>query len=250
MMPRERSASTGGRSRKWLLLIGGLLAILCLGLALACSERAPDAAGDPLHVDGAGGQDTPACGPRSAPCRTVGYALGRAAPADTVRVAQGVYTENLVITQPVILEGGYEAAGWKRDPARYVTILDGIGSPTAGADWDASALMCAVVSDSGKFKMWYQGYDPDFANPSIGYAESADGVHWIKYAVNPVLADAESPHVRREGGLPRMWYSADGAIAYTTSTDGLHWERYAGNPVLTPGGAAEWDGEGIWSPWV
>ena len=100
MTQRERGAPTDGRSTKWLLPIGGLLAILCLGLALACSEGAPDASGGPLHVDGAGGQDTPACGPRSAPCRTVGYALGRAVPADTVRVAQGVYTE------PLGAEGG------------------------------------------------------------------------------------------------------------------------------------------------
>ncbi len=56
---------------------------------------------------------------------TIQDAIDAADPEDTIRVAQGVYTENLVITKGIILEGGYEASGWTRDIELYETTIDG-----------------------------------------------------------------------------------------------------------------------------
>jgi hypothetical protein len=52
---------------------------------------------------------------------------------ESVLVAQGTYTENLSISKPVTLTGGYEATNWSRDITRYETIIDGSGSQSVSA---------------------------------------------------------------------------------------------------------------------
>jgi hypothetical protein len=55
--------------------------------------------------------------------------------------------------------------------------------------WEGVAVMCPHVMwdpQSLIWKMWYsagQQYEPN----AIGYATSTDGLHWDKYAANPVM---------------------------------------------------------------
>jgi hypothetical protein len=107
--------------------------------------------------------------------------------------------------------------------------------------------------------MWYHGDRADFAisnRISIGYASSADGVNWTKYA-DPVLEPGAAgtweshslgfPSVVYDPLAPlseryRMWYAAfdwsvgpDGSmVGYATSGDAIHWSKYPGNPVVRP----------------
>jgi predicted GH43/DUF377 family glycosyl hydrolase len=178
-------------------------------------------------------------------------AIDNADPGDTIRVAQGVYTENLTIDKQLTLEGGYESSGWTCDVALYETIIDGSNSRTVVGDWDGGGVRYpAVINDGGTYKMWYVGRDL-YDVWRIGYATSPDGLTWTKYASNPVLdvgaggewdsAGFEAPFVIKESPTSyKMWYSGkdeDGTwrIGYATSPDGIHWTKDAGNPVLDLG---------------
>ncbi|MBM3188929.1 MAG: DUF1565 domain-containing protein [Chloroflexi bacterium] len=115
-----------------LLGCGALLMIVLCGFGEASagpdvlvplSTRTPST----LYVDGASGRDEGDCTDRMSPCDTIGYALNQANDHDTILVAGGTYTENLVITETVALKGAYEPGGWTRDLGRYRTTIDGGG---------------------------------------------------------------------------------------------------------------------------
>lgn len=134
-------------------------------------------------------------------------------------------------------------------------------------EWEKQAVMCpSVIWDEEKqiFRMWYSGgeqYEPN----AIGYAESADGLKWEKFAENPVfMADPASSwechkaagcQVFSEDGWFYMFYigyhTEDYAqIGMARSRDGVTgWERSALNPIIAPDIDA-WDGEACYKPFV
>lgn len=131
--------------------------------------------------------------------------------------------------------------------------------------WEKRAVMCpSVLWEDGCFRMWYSGgeqYEPT----AIGYAESADGTHWVKSALNPIFqADPASAWERhkaagcqvfRHDGWYWMFYigyhNEDYAqIGMARSRDGLTgWERSKLNPIVAPDEGA-WDGEACYKPFV
>ncbi len=65
-----------------------------------------------------------------------------------------------------------------------------IGAPGSFDDLRAHAYG-EVLYDQGKFRMWYSGLDQAFAvtqrsNHHVGYAESEDGLNWVKPKLNQV----------------------------------------------------------------
>jgi hypothetical protein len=133
------------------------------------------------------------------------------------------------------------------------------------AKWEKFAVMCPDVSwyaDSRQFRMWYSGgeqYEPD----AIGYATSADGNNWTKFAQNPIFA-ADPKHdwerhkvtacqVLEHGDWYYMFYigfrDTDHAqIGLARSRDGINnWQRHPDNPIIspTPGG---WDADADYKP--
>ncbi len=119
-----------------------------------------------------------------------------------------------------------------------------------------------VMLDNGVYKMWYTGHT--LTNTSmpwyiaVDYATSMDGVHWTKYAGNPVYGAEqwlagnpvfyEHPSVIKVGETYMMMAGPSG-IGYATSPDGIHWTR--GNSVLiAPGTNSSWDGEDVRLPSV
>jgi hypothetical protein len=239
------------RLRTLWLVISMTLAALTLAFMLWGAGNTTPALADPgdLYVDGATGADTPACGTTVAPCQTISYTLNtRAVAGDVIRVAQGVYTENLTINISVTLEGGYEAAGWTRDISLYETIIDGAGTPTVQGDWDEMTVRKpGVILDGAEFKMWYDGVDT-FGETQIGMATSSDGISWTKSISNPVIDNSSTqwddlhveraPFVLKEDKY-KMWFEADNEgrreLYYAHSTDGISWTLHGDNPVLAAG---------------
>ncbi len=114
------------------------------------------------------------------------------------------------------------------------------------------------------YRAWYTGGRGVDGFPgtsvAIGYATSPDGVHWAKYAGNPVLVsgppgswDAHgvgSGWVLYDSGHYHMWYTGNelnffsgglSGIGYAVSNDGMHWRKYPGNPVIVNGLPGSWE---------
>jgi predicted GH43/DUF377 family glycosyl hydrolase len=157
----------------------------------------------------------------------------------------------------------------------YATSTDGINFTRQSIEpvlkpelpWEKVAVMCPHVNwddEEGVFKMWYSGgeqYEPN----AIGYAISRDGLHWEKYAGNPVFAadparEWEQHKVtacqvirRRKDYL--MFYIGFhdehlAQIGMAKSPDGIgNWTRCEGNPIIfpTPDG---WDASACYKPFV
>ncbi len=123
----------------------------------------------------------------------------------------------------------------------------------------------SVLYDDGKYKMWYGsnlawGKTEQSMQHVIKYAESNDGIHWVRshhIAVN-LLYNGEyalsKPFVIKRNNLFYMWYSYRGREAITSyrigmaiSADGIHWER-KDNEVGIDVSASGWDSEMICYP--
>lgn len=68
------------------------------------------------------------CLDAATPCGSIRQALTLATlPGDVVRVATGIYTENIGLFYGIQLEGGWDETFTSRDPAVYPTVVDGGG---------------------------------------------------------------------------------------------------------------------------
>jgi predicted GH43/DUF377 family glycosyl hydrolase len=119
-----------------------------------------------------------------------------------------------------------------------------------------------VIRDAGGYKMYYTAASA--STYSIGLATSADGIHWQKYAGNPVLLQGAAGtwddagilycKVLLVGQTYLMWYSGrDGStsrIGLATSPDGITWTKHASNPVLGVGNPGQWDAYYVEDPAV
>jgi hypothetical protein len=153
------------------------------------------------------------------------------------------------------------------------------------SDWDANGVGVPTViydeSATTPYKMWYIGFNETPETAGIGYAESQDGINWVKYDdpdtdgasgdtpyanSDPVITAGPvgawdhswpcSPCVIKEDSIYRMWYNAypkdddHDRIGYAYSLDGIHWRRYDGNPVIMQGGLSAFDEYGAMDPMV
>jgi predicted GH43/DUF377 family glycosyl hydrolase len=151
----------------------------------------------------------------------------------------------------------------------YASSPDGVtwtkyaGNPvmTVTEPWEGTLIEGqTLLKKDGVYKMWYGGLALGTDVSHIGYAESTDGIHWIKYAGNPIISPAggdplpwdgysvDTPDVYFEDGLYHMYYrgwrkkSGTSWIGHATSTDGINWVRDPANPVLvTASTGGVWD---------
>ncbi len=138
----------------------------------------------------------------------------------------------------------------------YATSTDGItwtkypGNPVLvpgppGA-WDqGSVAEPHVVKVGAVYYMFYaHAQDPQ----GVGLATSSDGIHWMKYAGNPVLTKGtvgawddkamQGGGVVYDGRAFHMWFRGYNtnfatALGYAWSLDGMSWTKSPKNPLLT-----------------
>jgi predicted GH43/DUF377 family glycosyl hydrolase len=151
-----------------------------------------------------------------------------------------------------------DGRAWNRESERPVLSAD--------RAWEKAAVMCPDVMWEPRkkvFRMWYSGgeqYEPD----AIGYAESADGIHWTKNGDPIFQADPSRPweqhkvtacNVVANHGWHYLFYigfrDVDHAqIGLARSRDGVSaWERFAGNPIVRPT-EGSWDSDACYKPTV
>jgi hypothetical protein len=86
--------------------------------------------GSQLYIIGSAGSDSGDCSNPASPCKTVAYGLSQAVAGDNVMVAAGTYTENLVISKPISISGGYVPAGVDWSTRTGETVIDGKNAGT------------------------------------------------------------------------------------------------------------------------
>ena len=137
---------------------------------------------------------------------------------------------SLLVAACVLAAENWPFGEWRR------ASDDPIISPR-GAGWEAAGTFNpAVVLHDGKFVMLYRAQDAA-GTSRLGYAESADGIHFVRRA-EPVLAPeteyekgggVEDPRLVRIGDTYYLTYTGynkkDAQLCLATSKDLTHWER-------------------------
>jgi hypothetical protein len=162
-------------------------------------------------------------------------------------------------------EYGRSSVGWvdvdRHDPSlvRGVSSRPALSPGWRGAFDDAGVVPCAIVSDEGRLRLYYAGYQrpPDVRFRAFGgVAWSNDGGNTFQREVEEAVmgptaeaSDFRVPHCVRPGERWRVWYGAGGSwrqgrtktlpvydIRYTESKDGMSFPD-SGKTVLEPTGA-------------
>lgn len=130
--------------------------------------------------------------------------------------------------------------------------------------WENNSVMNpCVLYENGKYRMWYSAGEV-FEPNVIAYAESDDGILWVKYPVNPVLEKNIKYNFEKDriGGCQvikhdnigyLMFYigysdMSTACICCASSEDGITgWKRYKNNPLIIPD-KNSWDGDSCYKP--
>lgn len=126
-------------------------------------------------------------------------------------------------------------------------------------DWDYYVGLKTMIFDKGKYHLWYKGSDKN-GKSHLGYATSADGIHWEKFKDNPLSIEFGGSGwesvlhhlcVLKPDSLYYLWYSGFSkdtstgpCIGLARSADGLKWEKLP-DPVLKPEKEKHWELIGI-----
>jgi hypothetical protein len=124
-------------------------------------------------------------------------------------------------------------------------------------------ISCILIED-GRWRMWYDSADkwltPELPRYNIKYAESTDGINWIREGIVSVdyQSDDETrvsrASVLKEGNTYKMWFcSALGSggyrMGYAESKDGIRFDRTKDRPGLDLSDSG-WDSEMMCYPHV
>lgn len=97
-------------------------------------------------------------------------------------------------------------------------------------DWDAAIRERGwILKDNDTYHLWYTGYDGTTEGQKmLGYATSADGIHWQRSPKNPIYKDdwVEDMMVLKHKGTYFMFAEGKADQAHLLSSkDGIQWQR-------------------------
>ncbi len=123
------------------------------------------------------------------------------------------------------------------EPYNNNPVFSGTGSGT----WDAKIRERGyILHEDGIFKMWYSGYEGGSEDTKyLGYATSADGIHWERYSDKPVFDSkwTEDVFVIKEKDIYYLFAEGENDIAHLlTSSDGIHWNEEGDLTIITTRG--------------
>src|SRR5262249_5828731 len=116
-----------------------------------------------------------------------------------------------------------ELVRWNPLAANPIFTAEGPGH------WDVKIRERGWILRTGDtYRLWFTGYDGTRESVKhLGYATSADGVHWTRWATNPIYRDhwVEDVCVVPRGNKYYMFAegAADNHAEMLTSTNGVDW---------------------------
>lgn len=162
------------------------------------------------------------------------------------------------------MQGGY-AETTAEDPPPNAALLhwkacpdNPVLPPGKPGSWDENIReRMWVIFEDGVFHAWYAGWQGEYGKQRpnlshLGYATSADGIHWRKYPGNPIFTErwTEDMSVVKDGGIYYMYAedeSQDKTVLHLlTSADKIHWSDQG--DVFTKAEGSDWEGGWIGTP--
>ena len=173
-----------------------------------------------------------------------------------------------VYLEAAALDQGTSAIGYATSEDGYHWQRRDTPVLKASAPWEKQSLMCPTVlwdEAQQQYRIWYSGggwFEPD----ALGYAESADGVHWTRPYDTPVFGPdptniweeqrVAGPQVLQHDGWYYLFYIGyedmfKARVCLARSRDGVTgWQRHPENPILSPGLPGAWDSEAVYKPFA
>jgi hypothetical protein len=125
-------------------------------------------------------------------------------------------------------------------------------------------VISCILIENGVWRMWYDSADewqtPELPRYNIKYAESSDGIHWVRKGIVSVTyrsrdeSRVSRASVLREGGMYKMWHcyamgSGGYRMGYAESPDGYSFERLDDSRTIQAS-TSGWDSEMVCYPFV
>lgn len=130
----------------------------------------------------------------------------------------------------IVVAGRAQEVEFPRELVRFTAYPGNPVFTAAPGQWDARIRERGwILREGDQYRLWYTGYaNEPSALRKLGYATSPDGIHWTRYAGNPIYSDhwiEDMMVVKFEGTYYMVAEGKDDIAQLLTSPDGLHWTR-------------------------
>ncbi len=96
-----------------------------------------------------------------------------------------------------------------------------------------------IIFEDGLYHLWFTGYSERGGFKRLGYATSADGIHWERYAGNPIIPDSWVEDMSVFKWHDTYFMMAEGVHDWAhllTSEDGIQWQDHGSILIYEPDG--------------